>query len=64
MAISDLPRGPTVNRVEAYLKAAVKAALAPPIDIEAIQMRPRTIGLVQGQLWVVVGHLITTGQQL
>ena len=40
IGVSDLPVGPTVSRVAAYLTAMLKQALAPPIDMDAMQILP------------------------
>ena len=38
--VVDSPVGPTVKRVIAYRTAMANDALAPPCDMEAMQMRP------------------------
>ena len=40
IGVSDFPEGPTVSLVLAYLIAMDMQAFAPPIDMEAIQIRP------------------------
>src|SRR6218665_1579146 len=40
MGVSDLPRGPTVSRVLAYLKAITRVALATPMHMLAMHNRP------------------------
>ena len=38
--MSDFPVGPTVSRVCEYRRPIARQALAPPSDIDAMQIRP------------------------